>query len=553
MVWKPAHRLVLFLCAAGLLACSGGTGPAGIQIPPPVDPPPVDPGPGDPGPAPNAEPRASLSSETLDLGPDDVAGSVRLVNSGDAALEWTVAGPAWLALQPAGGSLAPGAAVDVTMVPDRTGLAPGTHRGTVVLDSNGGDRTIAVEVVVAAPARLAVSPPALDLGVDRSSSSVAVVNEGDRPLEWSAAANAPGVAVSPVSGTIPGRGGLTLQVSVPRAGLAPGVHRADLRISSNGGEIVVPVTWSVAEPVDAVALSGRIVDQFSRAAVAGVTVRYAGGSAVTGHDGSFSVAGDPPTGSSSLVLEGPGIHRRQTFAVSGPGEWFALPGGFDLRAFDDLAREYEPRTIRWMSPPSLYFDVRPPAGFPAGSESDLWVTEVRDALAGFVAAWTRGRVGVSGVTVGTNPPAEGTPGVIIVRFSEDPGDYSTSQTVGVARTFWAGDRSIYSSRILLRFSLVQGPTMAWARRGVLGHELGHAMGVGHMEVGVPSLMTPSITTGDLTAFDRDAGEVLYSRSPGNRNPDTDDLAYWRGGLFPAAAVPAGAHEWVCGLAASARP
>ena len=60
-----------------------------------------------------------------------------------------------------------------------------------------------------------------------------------------------------------------------------------------------------------------------------------------------------------------------------------------------------------------------------------------------------------------------------------------------------------------------------------------------------SLMKPVITVSDLTTFDRRTGDIVYSRSPGNSSPDTDNQSTFLGGLVPAG-PPVGSYEWVCG-------
>jgi hypothetical protein len=286
-----------------------------------------------------------------------------------------------------------------------------------------------------------------------------------------------------------------------------------------------------------------VVDQFDGHGVAGVTVRFAGQTVTTDGAGAFSVPGDPSGSLRDLALSGPNVHSRATFARGHDTQWRIVPESFDMGAFDDMAREFEPRTIRWVSSPSVYIDTRP-EGFAGGPELERWISEVRSNAPAFVSDWTGGMVDPGSVMVGASPPPEGTPGTIVIHFSESDQRYSGPNTVGVARTFWSGDRSISSAAIWLRFERYSGPSHANTRRAVLGHELGHGLGMGHMNGSTASIMTPSVSSASLTGFDDDAGLLLYTRSPGNTSPDVDSQATYRGSLTPSRAV--GSYEWVCG-------
>ena len=56
-------------------------------------------------------------------------------------------------------------------------------------------------------------------------------------------------------------------------------------------------------------------------------------------------------------------------------------------------------------------------------------------------------------------------------------------------------------------------------------------------------MTPRITLTSLSSFDSQAASIVYSRSPGNTAPDSDNQSFYLGGLAPA--VVSGENRWIC--------
>jgi len=497
-------------------------------------------------------PEARLDPETLDLGAAG-SGSATLANAGGSPLEWSVETPAWITISPASGTLSPGSTISLAVDPDRTALDPGAHEGTVRLVSNGGEDALLVRVEVLAPPRIAVTPAVLDLGPEGTTGTIAIANEGGTAMAWTASLDRPWISLDAASGTVAPGFTETRAVSVDRTALETGRHTATVQLDSDGGNASVQVTIDVTAPASSpsgdssqlgTALAGTIVGQFNGSGVAGVSVTFAGETVTTDASGSFVIPGDESSTLRDLSVSGSAIVDRETFARNGTGTWLAIPSSFSMTAFNDMAREFEPRTIRWTSNPRVYVDTRP-RGFDGGPELDTWIQEAADDAPGFVDAWSDGGITLAGVTVGSDPPPEGTVGWIVVRFSEDPDDFGSTTTVGVARTFWGPDRSILAGTITLRFGDFTGTAGRSTRRAVFGHELGHTFGMGHMDGATPSLMTPAITENDLTGFDHSAGSIVYTRSPGNQHPDRDDATFFRGGLV-AAAAPTASHGWVCG-------
>jgi len=493
----------------------------------------------------DARPIASLDATALDLAAAQASATARLSNAGNAPLAWSMSGPAWVAIAPAAGTIPAGAAQTITLTPDRSTLPPGTHQANVTLTSDGGGSTLALRVEVAAPARLRVEPTAVGFGTAGQTVNVTIANDGGLPLTWTAAPDQAWLSVSRAAGTLAPASSVTVVLTGSRQGLAPGTHRAGLSVSSNGGAEAVEATIDVVqdpEPPTA-ALSGMIVDQFTGRGIRDLTVRYGGATATTDEGGRFSVPGAPSSSLRSLTIAGSDIHARSTFARSSDSRWLAIPSWFDMSAFNDVARDYEPRTIRWLQRPNVYIDTRH-VGPDAGPQLATWIAEARATVEGFIDDWSNGAIGAASVTVGSSPPPNETVGWIIIRFDDDASHYTGATTVGNARTGWGSRREILYSTISLRFSIVPGTDLAWARTAILGHELGHALGMGHMEGFTPSIMTPRISLAALSTFDSGTGSIVYSRSPGNVNPDSDSEAFFVGGLAPAG-VPSGENRWVC--------
>ena len=95
---------------------------------------------------PAAQPMAEVSPPSLALGADDDAATVYVTNAGGAPLTWSWSGPSWARTAPSTGTTAAGATTPVVVTIDRGDLADGSHAGELSLDSNGGFRTIGLQV-----------------------------------------------------------------------------------------------------------------------------------------------------------------------------------------------------------------------------------------------------------------------------------------------------------------------------------------------------------------------------------------------------------------------
>lgn len=272
---------------------------------------------------------------------------------------------------------------------------------------------------------------------------------------------------------------------------------------------------SVAE--SRVEIAGRVVDQVSGGPIAGVRVSAAGVSTSTGADGRFLLEAARAT---HVILSGSGYYDRVASLAGSAGRFALVPRTFDMTAFNDVARDHSAGTLRWLSSPAVYVDVRPHA-FAGGAVPAEWVEQVAALAPRFVSEWTGGALSASSVTVGSSPPAPGTPGTLVIVFDEDPAHYPNATAAGTATPSRDAEGVIASATVRLRFSRLTGASAGISRQAVLGHELGHALGLAHMDGATASMMAGIVRTPELTAFDRAAGALLYSRLPGTRADDRE--------------------------------
>lgn len=520
--------------------------------------------------------KLEVSPVRIDFGPEGSTSSFTLVNTGTRAIEWSASENAgWLSLGASSGTMFAGATRTVSVSAQRGSLAPGTYTTSIQISGarGAGSETVSVTVTVPAvsqPANLEVTPLQVDFGTTETSASVTLTNSGDSPLAWTASESAGWLALGATSGSLAARSSKTLALSAARGGMSPGTYTTSVVVSGgSAGAVTEAVTMTVPAPEDpedppapddpedppapeepedpapSVLLAGTLLDQFSGQALAGVDVQFAGFTARTDATGRFTITGTPTTTLRSLTLSGQGVYRRLTYARTGDSQWRVVPGSFNMAAYNDVARDdWGSYTVRWSSRPTVYVDTRP-EGFEAGEELDRWIAEVQSQAAAFVSKWSGSTISPESVIVTSNPPRDFTAGTIVIHFSENSSRYgNSSSTIGYARVSRSSSGTIAGAAIWLRYLRYSGSGGASKRTGILGHELGHAMGMGHMTSGTPSFMEPSIgSKTDLSAFDQQAVRFLYNRAPGNTAPDTDSSTTFTGSLSPSAAP--GAMEWVC--------
>jgi serine protease len=239
-------------------------------------------------------PQLTPSTQLLDFGGVTSQLGFTIANTGNGTLAWTASdtenqGGNWLSLSSGGGNATPASPSQLTATVNRGGLAAGAYTATIFLASNGGQAQIQVMMTVAAPPpqpTLSVSTNALDFGSSLTQLTFSVSNAGSGSLNFTAAdAENPAInwlSLSNAGTTLNGGQSISITATANRGILAPGAYSATIQINSNGGNVVIQVSLSVAPPTSPnLSLSAQALDFSTNASQYSVSVANTGGGTLT--------------------------------------------------------------------------------------------------------------------------------------------------------------------------------------------------------------------------------------------------------------------------------
>ncbi len=306
--------------------------------------------------------------------------------------------------------------------------------------------------------------------------------------------------------------------------------------SCGGGDGPAPTPPTV--PPASVSVHGTLTKTVDGGPVSGATLTAGGVSARSGAEGSFAL--DLPSGDHRLTVSGPGVVERTT-TIRAPQDAVALDvipagGSWTLDFYRELARngagggDLEP-LIPWRAEPAFFIDTRPEPT--TGAEIPQETIEfVKEAIRVTVPLLSGGRYRGERIEATSEPPADMTPGTVILRWNAA----EVAELADTADAFAyrvGGDANVVVFRHLPE---------TWA----VHHEIGHVMGLYHPLGGLrPSHMWYSghLEPPHFTKWDVFHAQVLYSRPAGNVDVDVDPAGFVIGGQ--AATVETAAGPVVC--------
>ncbi|MBO4340882.1 MAG: carboxypeptidase regulatory-like domain-containing protein [Bacteroidales bacterium] len=288
------------------------------------------------------KPVLAVSTNVLEFGKENTTLSVDISNSGKGTLEWSVSEDiSWLTAVPVSGKITSEKATVVFTV-SRDGLENGSHTKSLVIASNGGSQTLVATLEVDV-LNMTVTPAELDFGTVESTLQLTLKNTGTGSVRYNVRSDNSWCAPNKTSGTVSTTDYLNVVVS--RGDLAAGKYNTTVYISTNGGELTVPVKMEVVERQMPTVTLESVEGITYNAATAKGTLLSVGSEAVTRY-GVCYATNDSPTVSDKVLNLGD-AKKAQSFQSAMTG--LQSETTYYVRAFaeNSVGLSYSERTVRF--------------------------------------------------------------------------------------------------------------------------------------------------------------------------------------------------------------
>lgn len=270
-------------------------------------------------------------------------------------------------------------------------------------------------------------------------------------------------------------------------------------------------------------ISGTVVSYDTGSPLGGATVLFGGAAVVTDTLGRFTLGGVPDSGSGVLTVNTGGYLFRGVGVSLAPQRTGinvnlirdAPP--FDLQFYRWFARngleqiDLQP-TRRWTIAPSFYVKTTV-EGSGAPVAADV-IERIRELFARSVPALSDGRFQMAAFEMGPDARPEQA-GWVNLTFYAQLGAAFGSSTVG-------GNTGTMSIRYGMASTSTTNPYGCYSPEvGIADHEITHTMGYWHTPNYLVDTFSGPGCPGTWPAHVRYHAAVVYSRPPGNRDPDID--------------------------------
>lgn len=191
-----------------------------------------------------AGPRLSVYPTAFDFKTQSTSSTFQLFNQGGGDLIWEIGTmPPWIHVDPSGTGVTTTELTEFTIAVDRTGLENGSHTGEFTITSNGGSQLVTVTLTVVPIPKLDVDLTEIDFG-QGSTFAFDICNPGTGELDWSIEGPS-WIDIEPDSGSIEPEECATVELTADRSQQNPGEIQGTLVISSNGGDLSIPLSMEV--------------------------------------------------------------------------------------------------------------------------------------------------------------------------------------------------------------------------------------------------------------------------------------------------------------------
>ena len=239
------------------------------------------------------QPVLKVEPEVLDFGGEATSLALDITNSGKGTLEWTIDEEIkWITCSAASGKTTDKVA-SVVVKASREGMEKGSYTETIVISSNGGSAIVKVKMSVGSAIKLSVNPDELDFGTAESQIQVTITNNGEKAVQYKASTANNWLTLDKASSSVHTTDYINAIVS--REGLDAGPYTSSITLSTDGGDIIIPVKMTVAHKCAPTVTAESVEDITYNSAFVNGTIVDIGSSKITRHGFCYSSSNKQPS------------------------------------------------------------------------------------------------------------------------------------------------------------------------------------------------------------------------------------------------------------------